>query len=199
MENQMDTQTIIIIIVAVIVLLFLYNRNEQFTEITKDGRCGPKYNNKICPGNQCCSKYGWCGGAIGTGSEWCSGTNNRGINDGVYDGHHNQCGHDEICRATLQGSKCRAIMQQDGNLVVYDGNNAVIWASNTNKKGVPPYRVTMQEDGNLVVYDGNNAPIWASNTKGKGTGPYKAIMQDDCNYVVYDGKGSPLWASNTAR
>ena len=26
-----------------------------------DGRCGPNYENAVCKGNKCCSKYGWCG------------------------------------------------------------------------------------------------------------------------------------------
>jgi len=30
------------------------------TLILKD-RCGPKFNNKKCHYNECCSKYGWCG------------------------------------------------------------------------------------------------------------------------------------------
>ncbi|KAG4090649.1 hypothetical protein H8356DRAFT_1052772 [Neocallimastix lanati (nom. inval.)] len=29
--------------------------------ISKNGKCGPKNGNKICPNNKCCSQYGYCG------------------------------------------------------------------------------------------------------------------------------------------
>lgn len=55
------------------------------------------------------------------------------------------------------------IMQEDGNLVIYDSRNLPIWASNTDGKGKAPYRLIMQDDSNLVIYDSKNLPIWASN------------------------------------
>jgi hypothetical protein len=70
--------------------------------VTKDGKCGPANNNTKCPGNQCCSQFGWCGGdASGlAASDWCpnvtitykfagmNGMNemNDGITVGTYDG-----------------------------------------------------------------------------------------------------------------
>ncbi len=54
--------------------------------------------------------------------------------------------------------KYRAVMQPDGNFVLYGGR--ATWASNTMGRGD---RVVMQDDGNLVIYDGNHA-TWASNT-----------------------------------
>jgi len=36
-------------------------------KMSKDGKCGPKNNNTICPNNKCCSKYGYCG----TTSTYC--------------------------------------------------------------------------------------------------------------------------------
>jgi outer membrane protein assembly factor BamB len=45
-------------------------------------------------------------------------------------------------------------MQGDGNLVIYDRNNAVIWASNT-RNGDGPFRFAVQGDGNLVIYNKN--------------------------------------------
>ena len=53
--------------------------------ISTDGRCGVDFENKRCPGTQCCSKYGWCGGERGKPSDWCA-TNNRGVSDGKFDG-----------------------------------------------------------------------------------------------------------------
>lgn len=56
----------------------------------------------------------------------------------------------------------KAIMQQDGNFVIYGYDNA-LWASNTAGK-VNSY-VVMQNDGNAVVYE-PNMPVWASGTAG---------------------------------
>jgi uncharacterized cupin superfamily protein len=55
-----------------------------------------------------------------------------------------------------------AIMQYDGNFVVYDNGRAK-WASGTVDKGD---RVAMQEDGNLVIYQGWSA-TWHTDTRGR--------------------------------
>lgn len=55
----------------------------------------------------------------------------------------------------------RCIMQGDGNLVLYNNNQAV-WASNTG--GNMNARLVLQDDGNLVIYSKNGQSIWASNT-----------------------------------
>ena len=31
------------------------------SNVSTDGRCGPAFGNKVCPGETCCSQYGWCG------------------------------------------------------------------------------------------------------------------------------------------
>jgi len=54
-----------------------------------------------------------------------------------------------------------AIMQDDGNLVLYDQNNQPVWASNTD--GFRGADLTVQDAGNMVVYLKGNA-LWASNT-----------------------------------
>ena len=86
-------------------------------------------------------------------------------------------------------------MQSDGNVVGSQGSRP-FWASNTNGRGVGPYRLTMQADGNLVAYDSTNKAIWASNTNGKGVAPYYFVMQADRNAVIYGAKGA-TWATNT--
>jgi hypothetical protein len=103
-----------------------------------------------------------------------------------------------------QNKKYFAIMQSDGNFVVYSsgstngkGSNSPIWDSKTFGKGQSPYRAVIQNDGNFVVYDNTNAPLWNAGTFGKGKGPYKLTMQDDGNLVLYDSLSSPLWATNT--
>jgi hypothetical protein len=107
-------------------------------------------------------------------------------------------------RLESDSSKYFAIMQSDGNFVVYStgqtngrGRDFPIWASNTNGKGRKPFRTVMQKDGNLVVYDATNSPKWASNTNGREKEPYNLIMQDDGNLVLYAKDNKPIWASNT--
>lgn len=56
----------------------------------------------------------------------------------------------------------RAVMQQDGNLVLYRGGTA-IWQSNTD--GFPGGTLVVQNDGNVVIYEGGVAR-WASGTAG---------------------------------
>lgn len=71
------------------------------------------------------------------------------------------------------GKRGRSIkMQNDGNLVIYDQNNAAVWAcclglSNAVHRTKPefktakaPFKLVMQNDGNLVMYDGRNLPVW---------------------------------------
>lgn len=58
----------------------------------------------------------------------------------------------------------RFMFQKDCNLVVYDKDNNVKWATTTTQSGQSESRsLHFQEDGNLVIYD-NNRPIWASVT-----------------------------------
>jgi hypothetical protein len=55
-------------------------------------------------------------------------------------------------------------LQGDGNLVLYTGAGAPIWASDTAGSGA--VRAIMQQDGNLVLYDAAGDPVWATNTDG---------------------------------
>jgi hypothetical protein len=55
-----------------------------------------------------------------------------------------------------------AVMQGDGNFVVYAASNAPCWSSNTANN--PGAFLTLQNDGNLVIYNG--PAIWSSNTGG---------------------------------
>jgi hypothetical protein len=57
----------------------------------------------------------------------------------------------------------KTLMQADGNIVVYNKANVVIWASNTVGGTSDAYRLWNQSDGNLVLYKGLD-PIWATNT-----------------------------------
>ena len=96
-----------------------------------------------------------------------------------------------------------AIMQRDGNLVVYTSRDFspvnAQWSSNSFDKGQPPFCLIMQDNGNLVIHDVNDKKIWSTNTAGKGVKPHYLTMQIDRNLVLYDGYHRPIWASNTTK
>src|SRR5262249_36698444 len=53
-----------------------------------------------------------------------------------------------------------ALMQSDGNFVLYN-SYAAVWASNTWM--YPGAWLIAQDDGNLVIYTAEGSPVWASN------------------------------------
>jgi len=59
--------------------------------------------------------------------------------------------------------KYRAVMQTDGNFVVYSPTR-VLWHSRS--VGNPGARLVMQGDGNLVVYSVANRPLFSTGTAG---------------------------------
>lgn len=59
-----------------------------------------------------------------------------------------------------------AIMQSDGNFVVYNSSMQAKWTSNTRADANLGSRLIIQNDGNLVIYNTSDQPIWASNTVG---------------------------------
>lgn len=91
-----------------------------------------------------------------------------------------------------------AIMQSDGNFVVYAATSPTsahpIWASGT--AGHPRSILAAQSDGNIVIYT-SGRPIWASGSNGHAAA-YFLVMQDDGNLVEYTGNGTPVWATGTA-
>lgn len=85
----------------------------------------------------------------------------------------------------------RAVMQGDGNFVVYDPTRPV-WATATN---VPGSFLINQSDGNMVVVAPDGRPLWASATNVPGS---TLVMQDDRNLVVYaPPTRRPVWSTNT--
>jgi hypothetical protein len=55
-----------------------------------------------------------------------------------------------------------AVMQSDGNFVLYDMSGHALWAAGTYNHGGS--RLALQNDGNLVVYPPSGGALWASNT-----------------------------------
>lgn len=52
------------------------------------------------------------------------------------------------------------LMQEDGNLVIYDFYKKAIWASNTNGSGIKPFKLIIQNNGYLEIHDITNKIIW---------------------------------------
>ncbi len=64
---------------------------------------------------------------------------------------------------TMGSDAAFAIMQDDGNLVVYNNSQKPLWASNT--YGHAGAYLVLQSDGNLVIYQ-NNMALWSTGTVG---------------------------------
>ncbi len=88
----------------------------------------------------------------------------------------------------------RAVMQGDGNFVVYNASNTALFATGT--AGNADAHVRMQADGNLVVYTTAGVAKWSSNTAPSSNDV--VVMQDDGNLVIYTTGGKAVWASRTA-
>lgn len=88
----------------------------------------------------------------------------------------------------------RAVMQNDGNFVIYDTTNAAKWQSGSS--GHNGAVAVMQWDGNLVVYAPGGVAVWSSGTQNHHG--YWAIQQDDGNLVIYGGNPqAAVWQSGT--
>ncbi|PPH96905.1 hypothetical protein C5C95_13050 [Rathayibacter sp. AY1B7] len=96
----------------------------------------------------------------------------------------------QLLRSSDGGSE--AVMQGDGNLVVYSRGSAR-WAAGTSGGG---NRLEMQSDGNAVVYAGSGGARWQSGTAGSPGS--RMVMQNDGNLVIYSPQGRALWASTQA-
>ena len=91
-----------------------------------------------------------------------------------------------------QSGAYQAIMQDDGNFVVY-GPKGATWSTGTAGSGATD--VIMQDDGNLVIY-APGKPVWSSGTA--LTGGQSLVMQNDGNLVIYSGGGAALWATQNS-
>ena len=93
--------------------------------------------------------------------------------------------------ATSCDGRFRLVLQEDSNLVLYYGGQA-LWSTRTvGKKAV---LLSMQSKGDLVLLDKSGHTLWHSDTN-KRPGAYLAL-QDNGNLVVYH-KGKAPWSSKT--
>ena len=102
----------------------------------------------------------------------------------------------DLCPSEIYNpvSKFTFKTQKNGNLVLFDDKNKVVWESKSKGKGKGPYKLIVQKDGTLVLY-GNNKYVWSKrqspSIKGR-KGPYKLNLQDDGNLVLY-GNEKYIW------
>ncbi|MDI1435954.1 matrixin family metalloprotease [Polyangium sorediatum] len=58
----------------------------------------------------------------------------------------------------------RVLMQEDGNLVIYNASGHPVWATNTPGTSNRYANLAVQNDGNVVLYRTGGGVAWASNT-----------------------------------
>jgi hypothetical protein len=75
----------------------------------------------------------------------------------------------------------RLVMQDDGNLVMYDRENRPRWASGTYGRGQGPYSFELSPGGKLVII-GRNGPIWYALER--QVCPQKPYNSDGCGNGV---------------
>ena len=90
----------------------------------------------------------------------------------------------------------RAVMQGDGNFVVYlNWDELPSWSTGTNGSGANV--LNFQSDGNLVVRPSGGAAAWAAGTNTYGGTTLN--MQDDGNLVLYNSAGRAMWSWETGK
>lgn len=93
---------------------------------------------------------------------------------------------------SVQTNRTRLVMEDGGDLAIYDETDRRRWSSGTAGRG---YRTVFQADGNLVVYDQGWTGLWTSGTAGHN-GAVLVLETDGNVCVVY--RGQVIWAANTA-
>jgi hypothetical protein len=78
-----------------------------------------------------------------------------------------------------KGTKCKAIVEKNGNFVVKSSEGKVVWGTNTVAKRSGPYKLIMKNNGNLILYHKKSC-MWASKKcplprKLKGLNASKAV------------------------
>ncbi|GAA1968070.1 hypothetical protein GCM10009738_50500 [Kitasatospora viridis] len=123
-------------------------------------------------------------------------------------------GHSQwIWHTNTQGnSGAYAVMQRDGNLVVYTAAGPPLWGSGTN--GQPGNSLTVQDDGNVVVRQASGTPVWHTATYarsatmnaggGLSSGTWtqgaltRLVMNPNGNLAMYRTRdGALIWQTGT--
>lgn len=79
----------------------------------------------------------------------------------------------------------RAVVQGDGNFVIYSSTNAVLWSTGT--AGHPGAKLVVQSDANAVLYDGSQ-PLWSTKRVSIVAGPNgSSVNFRNCPSVIGTG------------
>lgn len=93
----------------------------------------------------------------------------------------------------------RLVMQEDGNLVLYQethsGLKALWWTNTAAKRFQGDYLVMQRSDGNLVLYSAHHHPLWWTNTAGH-PGSVAALWMNG-QLIVFSHAGVPLWSTGS--
>ena len=96
------------------------------------------------------------------GNAYIGGGNASAVNNNNYTVSGALVGSDVVQvwhSGTSSHPGARAILQADGNFVIYSPSNAVLWSTGT--AGHPGARLVVQSDANVVLYDGSQA-LWST-------------------------------------
>ena len=66
----------------------------------------------------------------------------------------------------IQRNGYTLVQKHNGDLVLSDKNDKIVWISNTSNKGKAPYYTMYIPNGNVNVMDSNNTVLWSSQTTG---------------------------------
>lgn len=89
----------------------------------------------------------------------------------------------------------RAVMQADGNFVVYAGSRSM-WSSGTASSTNAGSELLFRTNNVLVIRRPSGVVIWTVNSSAQAAD--YLVMQDDGNLVLYGPSGA-IWASNTTQ
>ena len=105
-------------------------------------------------------------------------------------------------------SGARAVVQDDGNFVVYDSSDSALWASDTS--GNPGAYLSLRDTGELSVVSATGSRLWAGpgelalnatltsgQTLNSPLGAYRLTMQANGNLVEYDAADTVIWETGT--
>ena len=86
-----------------------------------------------------------------------------------------------------------AVLQGDGNFVVYKYRAGAKWSSETNGR-VKPARLSIQTDGNLVLY-GTTNDKWCTGVTPYSKGDHRLVLDNNGNLSVVNTDGIKIWSS----
>ena len=96
----------------------------------------------------------------GVGGEGCGHSHWDSYSDFDWQGYGQGLHHSSNGPRGVRAA--RAVMQGDGNFVVYDiedGAWVPVWSTHTD--GNPGAYLNVQDDGNMVIYSASNAVLWS--------------------------------------